>query len=189
MAMLTALYDACVLYPAPLRDLLMHLALTDLFRAKWSAEIHAEWMRNVLADRPDLALKKLERVRDLMDAHVSDCLVTDYEGLIPTLNLPDLDDRHVLAAAIRSQANIIVTYNLVDFPSSVLSGYKIEAYHPDRFIVRLLELDRAKVLDAVRDQRRSLQNPPKTPEELLDTFAQQRLTKTVAALRPFLLDI
>ena len=78
MATFAAVYDACVLYPAPLRDLLMHLALTDLFRARWTADIHEEWMRSVLRDRPDLSREKLERVRGLMDAHVRDCLVTGY---------------------------------------------------------------------------------------------------------------
>jgi hypothetical protein len=164
----------------------MHLALTDLFRAKWTAQIHDEWMRNVLADRPDLIPAKVERVRILMDTHVSDCLVTGYEELIPTLALPDPNDRHVLAAAIRGQANVIVTYNLSDFPKAVLGSYGIVAQHPDDFIVRLLGMNQEKVLGAVRDQRLSLQSPSKIPEELLDTFAQQRLPQTVAALRPFL---
>ena len=91
------LYDACVLYPAPLRDLLMRLALTDLFQARWTDQIHDEWTRNVLANRPELTAESLARCRRLMDEHVPDCLVTGYESLIPTLSLPDPDDRHVLA--------------------------------------------------------------------------------------------
>jgi hypothetical protein len=73
MASFTALYDACTLYPAPLRDLLMHLALTDLFRARWSDQIHDEWIGSVLEDRPDLRREQLERTRALMNAHVRDC--------------------------------------------------------------------------------------------------------------------
>jgi hypothetical protein len=68
-------YDACVLYPAPLRDLLMQLALTNLFQARWTAEIHDEWIRSVLSDRPDIKPESLLRCRELMDRHVSDCLV------------------------------------------------------------------------------------------------------------------
>jgi hypothetical protein len=98
----TALYDGCGLYPAPLRSLLMYLAMTDLFRAKWTDAIHEEWMRNVQADYPDITRAKAERIRDLMNAHVRDCLVTGYEDLISALTLPDPDDRHVLAAAIRA---------------------------------------------------------------------------------------
>jgi hypothetical protein len=85
-------FDACVLYPAPLRDLLMWLATAGLFRARWSEEIHAEWMRNVLADRPDLQRAQLERTRALMDAHVEGSLVTGYAPLIETLELPDPQD-------------------------------------------------------------------------------------------------
>jgi hypothetical protein len=98
----TALYDACVLYPAPLRDLLLQLALTDLFRAKWTEAIHDEWTRNLLANRPELKPELLARTRELMNAHVRDCLVEDYEPLVAGLTLPDPDDRHVLAAAILS---------------------------------------------------------------------------------------
>ena len=66
----TVVYDACVLYPAPLRDLLMHLALSDLYRARWSDMIHDEWTRNVLASRPDLTQDQLTRTRQLMNTHV-----------------------------------------------------------------------------------------------------------------------
>ncbi len=74
-------YDANVLYPAPLRDLFMHLALTGLFRARWTEEIHQEWMRNVLANRPDISQEQLERTRDLMNRAVLNCLVIGYEEL------------------------------------------------------------------------------------------------------------
>ena len=80
----------------------MHLAMTGLFRARWTDQIHDEWIRNVLANRPDLKAEQLKRTRELMDAHALDCLVTGYEKLIAGLTLPDPDDRHVLAAAIRA---------------------------------------------------------------------------------------
>src|SRR5579863_19981 len=131
MSKLIVLYDACVLYSAPLRDLLMHLAITDLYQAKWTNEIHDEWIRNVLANRHDIKASQLERTRELMNRHIRDCLVTGYETLISSLKLPDLNDRHVLAAAIRSSASIILTYNLKDFPAKSLSPYAIEAQHPD----------------------------------------------------------
>lgn len=116
MANLAALYDASVLYPAPLRDLLMQLALSDLYRAHRTNDIHDEWIRNVLGNRPDLAPEQLDRTRALMNASVRDCLVENYRELIPALDLPDLDDRHVLAAAIVANADVIVTFNLRDFP-------------------------------------------------------------------------
>lgn len=179
----TLLFDACVLYPAPLRDLLMRLALTGLFQARWSAEIHDEWIRNVLANRPDLTLKSLERCRDLMDQHVPDCLVTGFEWLIPTLTLPDRDDRHVLAAAIHSGAGAIITFNLSDFPGEVLALYAIEAIPPDEFVLGLWDASPEAVLDAARRQRVALKRPPKGVTESLDTLEQCRLPGTVSKLR------
>ena len=124
MANFTALYDSCVLYPAPLRDLLMWLGLSDLCRPRWSNDIHEEWIRSVLANRPDITRERLERTRDLMNSNVRDCLVTGYEPLIDGLTLPDADDRHVLAAAIRADADVIVTFNLTDFPGRVSCAFR-----------------------------------------------------------------
>ena len=139
MDRLAAFFDANVLYPAPLRNLLMRLALRDLFRAKWSQSVHDEWIEAALRDRPKLDRKKLERTRALMDAHVRDCLVEGYEELIASIVLPDPGDRHVLAAAIRGGAEVIVTMNLKDFPAKTLAPYGIEAQHPDTFIMYLIE--------------------------------------------------
>lgn len=81
----TAFYDANVLYPAPLRDFLMHLALTGAYRARWSAQVHDEWKRNLLLNRPDLTRAQLDRTSSLMDRAVTDGLVTDYELLVDGL--------------------------------------------------------------------------------------------------------
>ncbi len=183
MTTLTAIYDACVLYPAPLRDLLMHLAMTGLFRARWTNQIHDEWMRNVLANRPDLTRQQIERTRDLMNAHVMDCLVTGYDELIDGLHLPDPDDRHVLAAAIRASAGIIVTYNLSDFPAAVLEPLGIKAQHPDEFITHLMDLSFPAVCTASRRHRESLKNPPKGVDEYLATLERHQLGQTVSKLK------
>jgi predicted nucleic acid-binding protein len=181
----TALYDACVLYPAPLRDLLMELAATGLFRAKWSDEIHEEWIRNLLQNRTDLRREQLERTRNLMNASVLDCLVTGYKELIPALPLPDPNDRHVLAAAIRSRTDVIVTSNLKHFPSDVLGNYGIDAQHPDEFIKHLLNLATPAVCGAAKTQRQRLKNPPKTVDEYLAGLERQGLVQTVKELRSF----
>jgi hypothetical protein len=185
MSNFVALYDACVLYPAPLRDLLMHLAVSGLYRARWSERIHDEWMRNVLANRPDLVRENLERTRNLMDASVPDCLVAGCEGLEARLTLPDPDDRHVLAAAILCQAGTIVTFNLKDFPAEVLEPLGIKAQHPDEFIEHAFGISPAAVIAAVHDHRASLMHPPKTVDELLDGYLKQELVTTVGLLRPF----
>jgi predicted nucleic acid-binding protein len=179
-------YDACVLYPAPLRDLLMHLALTDLFHAKWSVTIHEEWIRNVLRNRPDLPREQLERTRRLMDSNIRDCLVEGYEGLIDTLLLPDPADRHVLAAAIVSKARFIITFNRKDFPATALSPHGIEAQHPDRFITKLIGFAPDDVCIAMKRHRQSLKHPPKSVDEYLALLARQGLSETVNHLQGFI---
>ncbi len=186
---LIVVYDACVLYPAPLRDLLMQLALADLFQARWTDQIHDEWTRNVLANRPDISPANIARCRSLMDEHVPDCLVTEYEALIPTLTLPDVDDRHVLAAAIHAGASLIITFNLVDFPAVILEKFHIEAIDPDEFIIRLWDQQIDAVLQAMRHHRASLKKPPKTVPEYLATLEQCRLPKTGARLGLFASEI
>ena len=186
MAKFTALYDARVLYPAPLRDLLVRLGGTGLFRARWTNKIHEEWIRNVLANRSDLSRARLERTRDLMNEHIFDSLITDYEDLIPSLELPDVSDRHVLAAAIRGNADVIVTFNLKDFPASVLSQHNIEALQPDVFIEHLLVLNQNLVCATIRQQRLDSKNPPKPAEDVLKTLEEQGLKQSVAQLRPLI---
>ena len=181
----TAVYDANILYAAPLRDLFIRLAQTGLVRARWTDTIHDEWLRNVLKDNPQLSAERLARTRTLMNEAVRDCLVTGYEDLIESLTLPDADDRHVLAAAIRAGAEVIVTYNLNDFPPESLSRFDIVALHPDDFLVGLLDLSPGVVCAAVKRQRESLRNPPKTIEELLTTLQSQGLTQAVARFRTF----
>ena len=183
MAILGAFFDANVLYPSGLRNFLMHIALTGVFRAHWSAEVHDEWMRNLLKNRPDITRDKLERTRRLMDQAAPDALVSGYESLMESLELPDRDDRHVLAAAIRCGASVIVTLNLADFPGHALANFRIEAQHPDDFVLTLLEAFPDHVLEAARTHRASLKNPPKTQEEYLAELNAQGLSKTVSALR------
>jgi hypothetical protein len=179
----TALFDACVLYPAPLRDLVMWLALTDLFNARWTDAIHEEWIRNVLANRPDIKPEQLDRTRQLMNTRIRDCLVTGYEDLIDGLTLPDPDDRHVLAAAIRIGADVIVTINLKDFPTGTLSKFSMEALQPDDFVLRLMDLDEEMVCEAIERQRAALKNPPKSVTDHLETLRAQGLLKTVERLK------
>lgn len=163
----------------------MHLALTDLYRAKWTDRIHDEWTRNLLANRKDLSQERLALTRERMNRSVRDALVVGYQHLIPAIGLPDPDDRHVLAAAVQCGAELIITFNKRDFPSEVLDAFRVEAMHPDDFVVDLFDLDSARVLAAVAAHRRSLRHPPKTVAEYLATLASQGLTQTVRILKPY----
>ena len=181
----TLLLDACVLYPAPLRVFLIELAAARLLRAKWTLRIHDERIRNVLKQRPDLTRSQLERTRDLMNQAVLDCLVEDYEELIEGLQLPDPDDRHVLAAAIASASDAIVTFNLKDFPVGTLHRYNIELQHPDDFLHYQFGLNHAGVVIAAKNCRARLRNPPKTAADYLAILEAQGLPKTVAELSEY----
>jgi len=121
-----------------------------------------------------------------MDASVRDAKVFGYEELIEGLVLPDLDDRHVLAAAIKAGADAIVTFNLKDFPRAVLSKYDIEAIHPDEFIYSQIDLVSAIACGAIKRQRESLKNPPKAKDEFLAILQKQQLPQTVSALRGYI---
>lgn len=177
--------DANVLYPAALRDFFMRLALQDLFQARWSNQVHEEWMEAVQRDFPNITRTQLERTRDLMNRNAVDSLVTGFEPRIASIKLPDPDDRHVLAAAITGAAARIITFNLKDFPPAALQPYAIKAQHPDGFIIQLMEMDIERVCAAARQHRQNLKNPPKTAEEYLVTLERQGLVKTAAHLRKF----
>lgn len=189
MSNVIVIFDACVLYPAPIRDLLMRLALADLFRAKWSKDIHREWMENVLKNRPDLKKEQLERTRKLMDSFIRDALVAGYEKLIPALTLPDKNDRHVLAAAIRSSASTIVTYNIKDFPMNAIKQYGIEARHPDDFLSQILELSPEIFCEVVQNLRKNLKYPPVDTISYLNTLEKLSLPLTVSRLKEFIIFI
>lgn len=178
----TAVYDACVLYPAPLRDFLMWLGLSGRFRARWSSQIHEEWKRSLLRDRSDLTAEQLNRTSALMDQAIPDALVTGHEAIAENLRLPDPGDRHVLAAAIRCGASVIVTFNEKDFPADALEPFGIEAQHPDLFVDNLFDLDPAAVIAAAQRQRRQLKNPPMTVDAYLDVLLRQGLAQTTQAL-------
>ncbi|MCC3406329.1 MAG: PIN domain-containing protein [Microcoleus sp. PH2017_10_PVI_O_A] len=183
MAIFTAVYDANILYSAPLRDFFVQLAASKIVDARWTEEIHSEWTRNVILNRSDIAPEQLARTKNLMNENVENCLVQGYEPIIPELELPDPGDRHVLAAAIHSRADFIVTFNLRDFPADNLAQYNIQPLHPDEFIMRLLNLNWQGVCKAAEKQRIRLKNPPKTPDEYLATLIELGLPLSAARMR------
>jgi hypothetical protein len=185
MSQYTALLDANVLYPAPLRDVLMQLAVTDIFRAKWTEYIHQEWIDALMRREPDRDRAQLERTRELMNRSTRDCLVTGYEPLIATLELPDPDDRHVLAAAIVGRCDAIVTKNLKDFPDDVLKQYGIEKQHPDEFLSNHLNLAPGTFCDAIKKVRSRLKNPAYDVNEYLENLTRQDLVVTAAELKTY----
>lgn len=177
-----AILDANVLYSAPLRHLLIWLAVVEAFDARWTDGIQDEWTRSLLRDQPHLDRNSIETTRALMEESVEDAVVTGYEHRIAGLTLPDPNDRHVLAAAIHCGATIIVTKNLKDFPAEALAPLGIVALHPDAFMRYLIESNTDAVIEGVRSHRRDLVRPPRSPTEYLKALADQGLAETAKAL-------
>ncbi len=177
--------DANVLYPPKLRDLLIRLHGTGLVKIRWSDQILDEMVRAVLRGQPWLK-EAMERIVLGMQEAVPDASVTGYEAVIPKLRLPDPDDRHVLATAIVSKANIIITNNLKDFPQAELDVFQIYARSPDAIILQLLEDHPERVIGAVAEQAMDTHSPVLSLDELVDRLGAGQIPRSATAVREFL---
>ncbi len=176
-------YDANVLFPNSLRDLLIRIAQAGLVQAKWTSEILDETFAALGQRLPDVDQAKWLTLRERMTHTIRDGLVVDYEPLIEVVSgLPDPNDRHVVAAAIKSKAQVIVTANIKDFPDSALATRNVEAKHPDAFIMDQINLDSRAVYSAVQQIADSWKNPPGTIGDVLASLARSGLVESVAAL-------
>lgn len=183
MASFTVIYDANVLWGNIPRDLLIRVAQAGLVRARWTHQILDETFRTIMEKRPNLDPERLARTRALMNEAIRDVLVTGYEPLIEVLDLPDPDDRHVLAAAIKCGAQMIVTTNDRDFPADRLAPWGIEARSPDHFLHAMIDLNSKVVFGEVQRIADSKKKPPMTVDDILDALNKIGLVETVAALR------
>ncbi|MBI1625176.1 PIN domain-containing protein [Comamonas suwonensis] len=177
----TAVLDANVLYPALLRDVLLSLAQTGIYVARWSVDIEDEWSRHLIQDFPD----KEASIRHMtlqMQTAIPDCLIRGYEPFIDGLNLPDPDDRHVLAAAIVGHADVIVTSNTKDFPRDVLASYDIELQGPDEFLVNQLNLYPLRALEALKAMRQRWRRPEMSATAMIELMEQRGLAMTASHL-------
>jgi len=180
----TAILDACVLYPATLRDLLLSLARDGLYHARWSERIQDEWVRSLLKRRPELEEAALRRTCELMAKAAPDSVVHGWQHIESGLSgLPDMNDRHVLAAAICGHADAIVTFNLGDFPSEALAPSGVEAQHPDDFLLNQLELQPIAALKAIKAMRARWRTPQLSVHELAAALEKLQLPLVAARLR------
>jgi len=179
----TVVYDANVLYPNTLRDLLIRIAQSGTVQAKWTNAILDEMAAALRRNRPDIPAEKIERLRELMNKAVRACLVSGYEPLIEGLKLPDPEDRHVLAAAIMAGAQVIVTRNLRDFPAADLEPWNIEAKSPDAFVLDQIHINLQAVAASIRQIADSRTNPPAAVEDILTQLERDGLVESTVALR------
>lgn len=168
---LVVVYDANVLYPSTLRDVLIRVGLARLVQPRWTGQILDEVFRNLRTNRPDVDASRLNRTQELMNASIRDVTVTGFEHLIEQVTLPDPDDRHVLAAAVHADAQLIVTRNLRDFPADALAPWGVEAQHPDAFLTGVHQ-DHPDVLgEVVKAIARAWGTPDATPEQVIGRLA------------------
>lgn len=174
--------DACVIFPAPVRDILLSFAAEGLFIPLWTKEVHEEWIGNLLKKRPDLNEMQLRQTEKAMELAFPTACVTNYEHLIPLIDLPDKDDRHILAAAIQGGAKWITTFNFKDFPPKALNQFNITPIHPDFFLFQLWKTDQETALKGFSKLIKRLKNPPKTEKEVISSLRKCNLPQFSAAL-------
>ncbi len=151
----------------------------------WSRRVHEEWMESLRRKRPDLPAEKLRRRYELMVTSFPEAMVEEHQELAALLELPDEGDRHVLAAAIGGCADAVVTFNMRDFPTGVLSEWDIEALHPDEFFISQFDLRHAEFLEAVKSVRARLCNPSLNVQDYLDVLTRNQLSGLAAVLKKF----
>ena len=175
-----AFLDTCVIYPAYLCDTLLRMAEASVFRPPWSADVLSELRRNVIerGTSPD----RVDRRIDLMRTSFPDAMVTGYESLVDGM-ANDPKDRHVLAAAVRAHAEVLVTFNLADFPEPALKPYDIVAVHPDEFLLDQLDLHPGVTVDVLRQQAASYRREPTTVQGVLALLERTGLPHFAAELR------
>lgn len=177
------LYDASVLYPFHLRNLLVQLAVERVVTARWTDAIHDEWI-GALVRTGRIGRGRLLRTRDLMKAVLPEADVSGFEHRIPSLELPDPDDRHVFAAALEAGASVIVTHNLRHFPSSALAPHGVRVEAPDAFLTTLHRARPELVAAVVEAARRNLRLTVPSARDYRDALRRQGLRELVARLAP-----
>lgn len=185
-ASFTVVYDTSALYGNLQRDLLIRVARSRsrLVRAKWTDDILDElFIALARRSNPRIPEPSLGRLRSLIERSVEDWRITGHLPLVDALDLPDPDDRHVLAAAIKARAQVIVTENLRDFPEASLAPWDIRAKHPDAFLADIADLRPGLLPSILRDIADERTRPPNTPEALMVRMEELKLLATVGALR------
>lgn len=184
----TAFADACVLVAPLKRNMLLTLAAAEFFRVRWSELVLDETERAICRLRTEKGIETAPadavRARKAMAAAFEEATVTGFEARLSEWpGLPDANDAHVIAAAVHTRADIIVTDNLRDFPSTILAPLGMEARSADAFLADTIDLDQAKAVHALAEMRRRLKRPEVTAEDLLVKMEAEGLTETVDVLR------
>lgn len=185
MDQLSALLDANVLYSAQTRDILLQLARDSFFNVRWSLAIQNELRKSLQQNAPHVSDAQLERLLFTMNNSFPDALVTGFEDLIESLNLPDADDRHVLAAAISGSCNLLITNNIRHFPNDYTRTFGLRVYSPDDFLAALLLSNPRRFCASVSRVLSRLRNPAYTFDQYVSQLLQNGLAQTSAILQRY----
>lgn len=185
----TIICDACILYPFHLRNILVQASVDGLYVARWTDEIHDEWTRNLLANIPAIPPERLQNTRRLMEAALPGARIVGYHHHIDKVTLPDLNDRHVVAAALEVRASRILTWNLRDFPVSVLKKLGLARQTPDVFLAELYDHAPQHIVASLANARRNLSKSGVTPRGFLDVLKEQKLPQLEKRLRKHAADL
>lgn len=176
--------DTNVIYPIEIRDLLFWFAHYDLFTPKWSKHIFDEW--EIVMRRKGISEKEVKKRSAIANSAFPDALVENYENLIPNLNLPDEEDKHVLAAAIKINADVIVTNNLKDFPKAYINQFGISVKNADNFIADIIDLNNETAIKAFREMVLNRKNPNLDEFQVLDNLRKNGLIDSANYLHSLL---
>ena len=180
----TAVLDTNVVYPVIIRDILLWFGHYDLYTPKWSEHIFQEW-KKIMLEKGVNELDAVNRINKVNQAF-PDALIINYKGLIDKLELPDVDDRHVLAAAIKVNANLIVTNNIKDFPRHYLQSFGLNAKTADDFLTDIIDLNQEQAIAAFKEMVLNKKNPKMDELEVLNQLRNAGLKDTANYLHAFL---
>lgn len=180
----TAVLDTNVIYPVIIRDLLFWFAHYDMYTPKWSNHIFDEW-KEVMIRKGVSTEESEKRVQKANDAF-PDALVRNYEGLIQSLSLPDEKDCHVLAAAIKINAHVIVSNNIKHFPEKILNSYGLNIKSADDFLTDIIDLNTETAVEAFKEMVLNKKNPDLDEYEILNRLRQNGLKDTANYLHSLL---
>ena len=184
-----AVYDSCILYPFHLRNIVVQAAVDQLVDARWTDEIHGEWIRNLAADAPNIPVARLHATRRLMNDALPGATVSLYEALIPTLELPDPDDRQVAAAAIAAGASVIITWNLRHFPAAALARHGLRRQTPDAFLAGIYDRAPDLAISSLANARRNLRKSRVSQTDFVAILERQKLGQIAERVRSRLTEL
>jgi len=184
-----AVFDACILYPFHLRNVVVQAAVDRVVEARWTDAIHEEWVRSLAADAPAIPIERLQVTRRLMNDAIPTAMVNGYEKHIPMVTLPDPDDRHVVAAAIAAKASLILTWNLRHFPESALNKFGLRTMNPDKFLSGLFEKAPDLVIGSLANARRNLSKSRVSASDFIAILKGQKLVQLAKRIEKYASDL